>query len=91
MEAGPLLGFRQSRPTQIWIPPRLLPASPLSHAGVDTHRSTILEQARPQSQWYSCWMIGTGSCTKSPAKKETGVRAQTLCTVPTSATPAETL
>lgn len=39
-------------------------------AGVDTHRSTILEQARPQSQWYSCWMMGTGSCTKSPAKKQ---------------------
>lgn len=37
--------------------------------GLPTHRSTILEQARPQSQWYSCWMMGTGSCTKSPAWK----------------------
>lgn len=79
----------QTKPTHIdaGCHPGYVLFHPGAAAGVDTHCSTILEQARPQSQWYSCWMMGTGSCTKSPAKKR--VRAQTLCTVPTSANPTE--
>lgn len=34
-----------------------------------TYWSTILEQASPQSQWYSCWMMGTFSWTHSTVVK----------------------
>lgn len=41
------------------------PWNGISHPERATYWSTILEQASPQSQWYSCWITGTFSWMQS--------------------------